>query len=270
MIVDFKEKKVAEYLRPGGKYLIRFGHGLGDTIMFMPAFHKLRELFPGCTIDLYVESGQEEIFKSVPDKDAPGYDEVFSLNFPMSEGSSVTKPALCCIEELGIDPITDVVSLPKKKSPLVAVHFHGTALPESVGWPEEIARQVWGEVKDAGKVPIECHFEHMFHNPVNAKYSFVDSTVRGCKADLHNLIGLIQCCGAFIGVASGPFVVALSVMPDRTFYLEKNHKLETYTTKNVAKANMHSYEAGTITRWLKSLDSDYMLPSTSSSSSGVS
>jgi len=28
MITDFQEKKLAEYLEPGGRYLVRFGHGI--------------------------------------------------------------------------------------------------------------------------------------------------------------------------------------------------------------------------------------------------
>lgn len=267
MITDFLEKKLAEYLKPGGKYLVRFGHGLGDTIMFFPLLAKLRELYPDCHIDLYVESGQEEIWESVADKDAPGYDEVFSLNFPMAEGSDVTKPAKCAIDELGIEPITDVAKLPEKLSPIVSVHFHGTALPDSVSCPEEIASQIWREITDFGKIPIECHFEHMFHNPVNIKFGFIDNSVRRYRANLPNLIGLIQHSWAFIGVASGPFVVAMSVMPERTLYLEKHHKLECYTHLELARANVFNYEAGSIARWLDLLDrgEDYQEGKSSSS-----
>ena len=75
MITDYKDKKLAEYLEPGMKALIRFGHGLGDTIMFMPAFTLLRRLYPETQIDLYVECGQEEIFESVPDKEGKDYDK---------------------------------------------------------------------------------------------------------------------------------------------------------------------------------------------------
>ena len=44
MIRDYKDKKLSEYLEPGQKVLIRFGHGLGDTIMFIPALEKLTEI----------------------------------------------------------------------------------------------------------------------------------------------------------------------------------------------------------------------------------
>lgn len=254
MITNFKEKKLVEYLEPDGKYLVRFGHGLGDTIMFMPVFDKLREEHPECQIDLYVESGQEEIWDSVPDKDAPGYDEVFSLDFPMAINSGVTKPAKCCIDEVGIEPITGLGQLPDKLSPLVGVHWQGTALPESVGCPEDVAQQIWSEILEFGKVPIECHFEHLFHNPVNKKFWFISNHVRNCVANLHNLIGLIQHTGAFMGVASGPWVAALSIMPERTLYLEKSHKLETYTHEDFARVNVLSYHSGEVMQWLESLE----------------
>ena len=70
MIENFKEKKLVEYLENGQKVLIRFGHGLGDTLMFMPVFNHLKSLYPNIHFDLYVESGQEEIFESIKDKDA--------------------------------------------------------------------------------------------------------------------------------------------------------------------------------------------------------
>lgn len=269
MITSFQTKKVAEYLKPGGKYLIRFGHGLGDTIMFVPLLDRLRELYPDCQLDLYVECGQEEIFDSVPDKDAPGYDEVFSLDFPMAEGSDLTKPAKCAIEELGIEPITGVAELPDKPSPLVCLHFQGTALPDSVGCSEEVAAQIWQEVTDFGKVCLEAHYEHIFHNPVNARFGFIDNSVRRYRANLHSLIGLIQHSWAFIGVASGPFVVALSVMPERTLYLEKHHKLECYTQQTSARVNTFNYEPGSVMRWLEQLEQRDIYQGDGSSSSSI-
>jgi len=222
--------------------------------MFIPLLDKLRELYLDCQIDLYVESGQEEIWESVEDKDAQGYDEVFSLNFPMAEGSDLTKPGKCCVDELGLKPITNVAKLPDKPSPLVCLHFHGTALPGSVGCPEEVAAQIWQEVTDFGKVCIESHFLHMFHNPVNTKFGFIDNSVRRYRANLSNLIGLIQHSWAFIGVASGPLVVALSVMPERTLYLEKHHKLECYSELAVPSINVSNYEPGSVTRWLDKIE----------------
>ena len=254
MIENYKDKKLVEYLKDDQKVLVRFGHGLGDTILWYPCFEKLKQLYPKVHFDLYVESGQEEIFESIADKDAEGYDHVFHLDFPMSEGSELTKMAKCCKEEIGIEPPEqETAKLPSCESPFVAIHFHGTALPGSVGCPEEIAKQIWQEVKDSGKIPIEVHFEHCWHNPVNSKYGFIDVSVRGYQAKVSNLIGLIQHSFAFIGVASGPFIVALSTIPEKTMYLEKSHPLKTYTKKDIAKINLNDFKPGVVKAWIQGL-----------------
>lgn len=253
-IENFKEKKLVEYLKPGQKILIRWGHGLGDTILWLSAYEKLKKQFPEVDFHLYVESGQEELWGDEKDKDSKNYDLVFSLNFPMSEGSDISKIEKCCREEMGIEsPEQEAIGLPACESPLVACHFQGTALPGSVNCPEEIARQIWQEVKEFGKIPMEVHFEHCWANPVNKRYGFVDVSVRGYQAKISNLIGLVQHSFAFIGVASGPFVVALSVMPERTLFLEKNHLLKTYTKKVIAKIDINNFEPGFTKKWLQSL-----------------
>ena len=256
MITDFSQKKLVEYLVPGQKVLIRFGHGWGDTLMFIPILERLRRLYPETIIDLYLECGQEEIFKSYPEKDSKEHDLIFSLDFPMSEGSGLLKAEKCARDEIGLDESYEeaFVDLPKKESPFVAVHFHGTALPGSVGCHEDKARIIWQDIIDAGKIPIECHFEHIFHNPINAKFGFVDNNVRKCQANLHSLIGLIQHSFAFVGVASGCFVTALNAAPERTMLLEKNHKLTDYTRDSRPQSlSIDAIQSGMVKKWLGGL-----------------
>jgi hypothetical protein len=222
--------------------------------MFIPIFNRLRELYPKVHFDLYLESGQEKIFECVPWKEGEDYNHVFHLDFPMSEGSGLTKGQKCCIDEIGIEPIFGIAKLEKKDSPFVALHFQGTALPDSVNCPQDIAGAIWDDVIASGKIPIECHFQHLFHNPKNAKFDFVDRHVRNCEANLNNLIGLIQNSFAFIGVASGPFVAAMSIFPSRTMYLQKRHKLEDYTKLAMARIDIEQgYVKGTVKNWLASL-----------------
>jgi len=222
--------------------------------MFMPIFWRLQDLYAEVKFDLYLECGQECVFDSFPDKEGPDHDFVFHLDFPMSEGSGLTKAQKCCIDELGIEPLSEIAPLPKVESPIVAVHFQGTALPDSVNCPEETARQIWQEILDFGKIPVETHFRHLFHNPVNTRYGFVDRHVRYCDANLNNLIGLIQASFAFVGIASGPFVTALSVMPGRTFYLERNHKITDYVKDlDIHAAHVDQYQDGTVKEWLATL-----------------
>jgi len=267
MITDFKTKKLVDYIDEsikGGrgimqKALIRFGHGLGDTIMFLPILHELRKKYDQrCNIDLYVEAGQEHIFGDTLDKEGEGYDLVFSLDFPMSEGTELTKAEKCCVDEMGIDYKgldLEVALKPdtEKWNPFVVVHFQGTALPDSVSCPEDVAGKIWQEIKDCGKIPIECHFEHIFHNPANNKFNFVTRHVRDCQADIKALIGMIQNSYAFIGIASGPFIVALASENERVLYLEKNHPLKSYTKQDVARIDVKNYKEGDIKLWLENM-----------------
>jgi len=260
IIDNFETKKVSQYLdfMGSGRVLIRFGHGWGDTLMFIPILERLRALYPQITIDLYLECGQEKIFKSVADKEGVGYDYVFSLNFPMAEGSDITKAEKCCLDELGIPygGIFELARLTRYDSPFVAVHFQGTSLPNSVNCPPEVAREIWQEVIESGKIPIEVHFQHIFHNPINSKYDFINRDVRDIPAELDKLIGVIQNSFAFIGVASGCLMTALAVIPERTLYLEKDHKLETYTRKQIPKVVINNYQKGGIKIWLSNLGSN--------------
>jgi len=257
MITNFKDKKLVEYLVPGKKSLIRFGHGLGDTIMFLPILYELRRLYPDNEIDLYVEAGQEHIFGDTLNKEGKGYDLVFSLDFPMSEGSELTKAEKCCIEEIGIDhksinlEVENQIEIRKNQNPFVVVHFQGTALPDSVSCPEGVASKIWQEIKECGKIPIECHFEHIFHNPQNTKFDFVNRHVRDCNADIKALMGMIQNSYAFIGIASGPFIVALASPIKNVLYLEKNHPLKTYTKLGIERVDVKNYKEGSIKLWLE-------------------
>ncbi len=267
MIMEYSEKKIVEYLKPGGRYRIDWPCGCGDLIMWYPQYEYLKKIYPQCHFDLYCESGQEKIWGTVFDRDEIPYDEVFHLNFPMSEGSELRKAEKSGLEEIGFTPeqiaaIPELAIIPACPAPgghvdsnLVGVHYHGTALPDSVGCPEPVARQIWQEIKEAGYIPVETHFIHTFHNSVNVLYDFVDYHMRDTTATLSNLFGLLQRLQAFIGVASGPVVAAMSIMPERVMYLERNHPLKTYISDTrVQSVNVMDYKQDSICEWLGGLD----------------
>lgn len=259
-IDSYADKKLVEYLAPGQRVLIRFGHGLGDTIMFMVIFERLKELYPAIHFEIYLECGQEEIFESCPDKEGKGFDYVFHLDYRMAEGSGITKNAKCCRDEIGIEPIEGLglVYPEKYESPLVAVHFQGTALPESVGIPRAAAEEIWKAILNVGLIPIEVHFEHVFHNPKNTKYDFVNRHVRATTATIPNLIGLLKSCRAFIGCASGPYVTSIATLGvKRTLLIEVNHKVTDYFPRLIDAGNMglpvNQVTIGAIEQWLNSI-----------------
>ena len=228
-IREFQGKKLVEYLRPGLRVRLLFAHGLGDTVLFLPVYNALKALYLDVYWALKTYNGQEELFD---DGDVTGpVDYEFTIDFPCGEHiPGMTKPRMCCEQELGIDydavvPDTYPPIL-ACRSPLVGVHFNSTCFPaQSI--PIQAAKSIWEGVLAAGCVPIEVHFEHKYHNKKNYKYPFVDATVRGCQPRISALTGLLQRCGAFIGCNSGPYWLA-SAIGIPTLFVHTVYPLHSY------------------------------------------
>ena len=99
---EFQGKKLVEYLRPGLRVRLLFAHGLGDTVLFLPIYNALKALYPDVYWALKTYNGQEELFD---DGDVTGpADYEFTIDFPCGEHiPGMTKPRMCCEQELGID-----------------------------------------------------------------------------------------------------------------------------------------------------------------------
>ena len=266
IIEPFKEKKkLVEWLDEKTKKCgIVFFHGLGDVVQFIGLFNRLKELYPKIHFDIMLQKhlGQEAIW---PDavllddlnkiKKMDEYDYIFLVHFPVEQDPALTKSGLCCVTELGIPPMTKYEKLPDFPSKLIGVHFHNTALPGVFNPSEKVAGKIWNEVVDAGFVPIELAFKHPYHNPVNKKFGFVDCTVRGARATVPSLLGLVRACRGIICVPSGPLHCALSVMPDRVLYLEKSVPIERFTHLKISKVSIedNKFEEGAVKRWVSKL-----------------
>ena len=269
------EKKLTDYIKELNpkRILLPFGHGLGDTILFMNPFEKLASLYPDIEFTLAMQKGLgfEDLVgdligpnrKVILSSDlsynegTPDYDIIADIDFPMSESQTeYTKGEFCCIHELGIEPVNGHKKLLKAPNRLVAVHFQITCLPDAANPDRDTAEQIWNEILEAGYIPIESHFKHAFHNPVNEKFDFVDCSVRRVKAQVSSLVGLLQNCGAFVGVVSGNFHTALATLPpERVFFLEKHFKLECFTDLPVARASIvpGEYKEGVVKKWIENL-----------------
>ena len=269
------DKKLTDYIEEykPKKILIPFGHGLGDTIMFLNVYDKLASLYFDIEFTLALQKGlgfealepdiiginKKVIYSSDLSykEDTPEYDIIADIDFPMNEGQTeFTKGEWCCRHELGIDPIAGHKKLTQGINRLVGVHFNITCLPDSCNPDEKTAERIWNDILEAGYIPIETHFCHVFHNPKNIKFPFVDCTVRRVKPRVNTLIGLLQQCTAFIGVVSGNLHVALSVMPhSRIFFLDKDFHLASFTkdADKIAQANLRDYK-GEVKVWLESLE----------------
>jgi hypothetical protein len=243
------------------RVLIVFIHGVGDVVMFIEVFKAIRTLYPGIHFDLGLakELDQNNIYPCAVMLDPDwklqvanmNYDLVFQSRFPMedSQRPMVTKAEICCEKELGIQPIAEYPQLIPKE--IVAVHFHSTAVPELASAPETAARRIWAEIALAGFIPVETHFEHVYHDPANTRFAFVDHHVRDWPARLDTLMALLGAADAFVGVASGNFHLALSILgPSRVMFLEKSLKVTQFTKANVATAKLDGYH-GEVLTWLE-------------------
>ncbi len=246
------------------RVLLFFWHGLGDLIMFLEPFRALRESNPDVHFDIGIVKGigQEEVypgaigFRTDKDLDKLDYDVVAKIHFPMSEGQEeFTKGEFCCIHELGIPPmcghVTKDMPTPNR---IISLHFNITCLPGACNPDEATAKKIWDEVIAAGCIPIESHFQHTFHNPVNKKFDFVTATVREAVPRVSTLSGLLKNSAAFIGVVSGNFHTALAVMPsNRIMLLEKDFTAPMFTKLPIARCDIKQYKEGTVLQWLKAL-----------------
>lgn len=267
------KKTLVDYLGDPGnpavkRVMLVFWHGMGDLIMFLNPFYRLCELYPGIQFDLAVQKGLsfEDIvpgakFITGEDMDrleALDYDIVAKIHFPMSEGQTeLTKGEFCCVHEIGIPPVSGHRLIKGAPSRLIGVHYNITCLPDAANPDEATAKLIWDEIREVGFIPIETHFQHVFHNPVNKKFDFVDCSVRNAQARISNLISLMSGLAGFVGVVSGNFHLALAILPsNRIFFLQKHFQLECFTRLPVARANIlpNEYERGAVKKWLATLE----------------
>jgi hypothetical protein len=223
--------------------------------MFLPLYDHIKEMFPEHSFDLALLPGvgQGDLISGaleLPEEDfVKDHDAAFVISFPMIEGTDTsTKIELCCINELGIEPIylkPQRKHLPLLTNKLAAVHFQGTCLPGSTNPDPELAERIWNDLLKAGYVPIDVHFVHTFHNPENTQFSWTSRNCRDLSPNIHTLQMMIEACGVFVGVASGPFVMAATLMPKKTVYLQKHHTIGCYLKdfKNVVDIKEYKSEA---------------------------
>jgi len=259
-------KKLVEYLDTGEykKVLLPSWHGIGDLVMFMAPVVYLRKLYPNIQIDVGLAKGlQEEVFfpgvillegdwrESLQTSD---YDLIFACNMPLEDSNNTTKTKaeVCCEQELGIPPVWGHLHI--KSKPIVGVHFQNTSVSSVANCSEEVAGKIWNEITLIGGVPLETLFEHVFHNPINKKFDFIDKHVRNWPANLDSCISLISHCDFFVGTVSGNFHIALSVLPYyKVCLLERDLKVGHFTKLPVKGVDIKNYRDGEISDWLKSM-----------------
>lgn len=267
------EKKLAQYIEELNpkKICLVFGHGLGDLIMFLNVYDKLSSIYPDIEFTLALQKGLgfEELEPDIIginkkviyssdlsyNQETSEYDIIADIDFPMTEGNiEYTKAEGCCKSELGIDPVCGHKRVTCGQSKLVGVMFNITCLPDSANTPEPIAQKIWNEILESGHIPIETCQQHVFFNPVNKKYSFVDRDIRDIPAKVSTLAGIIQNCKAYLTCVTGNFHLALSILPpQRICLLERDFLAPSFTKFDIKRINIKEYQDGAVKHWLQTL-----------------
>ena len=259
IINNFAERKIVDYLKSGKykKVLIRFHHGLGDTVLFYASggIDKLREMFPDIEIAFHTALGQEEIFGNV-DNDVTHYDIVFEPRMPLSEWDKDpwNKAEKCLHVEFGI-PVElgrSVWRLPNEYgNRLIGFHFHSTCM-KNLTVKEDSALKVWQYVQNKGFVALSTHMRHK--NNHTALYRFESSNVIDEPARVSKLFGLIKACAGFAGTASGNFHSALALLPpEKILFLKTDFNVNRITHLPVRQLDVrdaNKIDFGIVDAWL--------------------
>lgn len=259
VIRSYIDKKVIDYLNSNiyKKVLFKFHHGLGDAVMWQSLFEELKRLYPNIEIHQHLHLGQDELFKSADSVSETDYDIVFDIGFPMNDSvcDKYTKAEYCCVKELGIEPPNTVIKINKCfTSPFVGVHFFSTCLPGSYSCPEDIAKKIWNAILEKNLIPLDTHMKHVFNNPANKHFSWNTCSIDCAKADIKNLMGVLQTCRGFCGVASGNFNLATTLFDsDKILYIKNTSPVTHITRLPILTIDAKKYDAGVVNEWLDRL-----------------
>jgi ADP-heptose:LPS heptosyltransferase len=243
-------QKVVPYLQANSctKVALVFLHGVGDVIMFREPFFHLMEKFPAVDFTVFLHPTMEPFidyskpwygFDSVDDS----YDICFVLDFPLSEGTQWTKGGLCAEMELGLpNKDFDIIPFHLDTNKQVALHIAGTCSPGQTNPSTEVAAQIYTVIQDEGFLPIDVHFEHRYHNPSNQRPTWMTTHVRGQKVTVEKMYSLINNSHWFIGVTSGPLLMAMAMNPSKVICLQGHHKIINYTKIPVRTVNIFNFQ----------------------------
>ena len=260
------DKKLVDYLNTGEfkRVVLVCYHGVGDLCMFQAPVQYLKNKYTDIHFTVGLAKGLQEEF-IFPDSvviegdwkecfKESDFDLVFACHMPLEDINNVnlTKAEVCCIEELGIPPVSGHLYI--KSKPLIGVHFHNTSVSWLTNPTEEVAKKIWNEIIEAECVPMETLFQHGFYNDTSKKFDFTDNHVRNWPARLDSCISLIGACDAFIGVVSGNFHIALCLLPYwKVALLEKDLKVGHFSKLPIKGIDIKNYREGAVREWLNTL-----------------
>jgi hypothetical protein len=256
IITDTRNRRFLDFIEPGKRYLIQFKHGLGDAIMFWPIFKALQAAKPRSRIDIALWRGQEAVFPEAVADEPEKYDKTFVIRWAMEDCDNLnatdSKAQISCATQIGIKPPAEMHKFPPFRSPLVGVVFTNSR-HERHCVPEKVADAIWHEIDAAGFIPLELDTRKFpkpgqRKRPAWANRNLADIAPAANTAD--NLVGLIQRCHAFVGMDSGQFNIALSVLPLANCMYVKT-KFPAAGWRGFPTLDPKNYVPGTVRNWLE-------------------
>lgn len=260
-ITRYISKKISEIIKPGDKVLIEYECGLGDVIMFLPYYERLKQMFPEVKFDLKTKN-QGMFFKF--NTNPSYYNWIFRcasfFNEEKPELQRWTKPECNCVLQLGIPYDKDIeytVSLPHKDSPFVGVSYCNSCFPENINCNYEVAKLIWDKLRENGFVPIELFsptYKEAWERDENKKFDFVSCSMRDMGSNLQRMLDVMATCRGLASVATGNFHYGMTIYPDKILYLMNKYTYKYFTNKEILCLDVNKPDIKIIEEWIKRME----------------
>jgi len=233
---------VSSILQKHKKILIRFNHGLGDSVQLSIVLKHIKRYFPKLVVDVISRIGKWEIYRNLADGvycqdrhviDESQYDGVYNLGWVENGGTfrncPTTKVYECVTSQFNLEPfITDyqihssfedsqlafkyLESLPTKE--YAVIHYQGNTSSDAKNLQHSTIRKVCNLLSHVNVTPVILDWDSRSPLP-NGRTIFCpnseDKMWRGSgTGDGGVLFSLISHAKLFIGIDSGPLHVAMA------------------------------------------------------------
>ncbi len=261
--ISTSEVRIYEEARAcsSGRFLLIFPHGLGDLINFLPIVRDLRAKLPHLQFHVGTKSDYSALgdyfYKPSALKQLQEFKKIFLLHYSEPPLESWSKPDFCNEVEVGLPDFQwRPLSLERTNAPagLVGVHFFGTSRQDRKSLSVHQADTIWAEIEEAGFVPFEVHNSRF--NPRGCiGHDFVrTNSLRQENPTLERMIAKISECRYFVGIESGPFYLAGSILGfQNCLGIQLHSRFQTYAPVETAVIDATTYRPGAVKQALQGL-----------------
>ncbi|MDY0315693.1 MAG: hypothetical protein RBR32_11525, partial [Bacteroidales bacterium] len=137
----------------------------------------------------------------------------------------------------------------------VGVHFFGNTNQKNKSPDLELAENIWNTIEDFGLDPFEIHNTSFNQYDENGmKFLKFGASLRFEDPNLERIIEKITECSSFIGIDSGPFYLAGSILGyDRCIGLKKVWDFERYIPMEIKKVDINNFNPDDLKKYLEEI-----------------